>query len=231
MSGDWLDTVEDEDWLGEMAPEQVREVVTAAVFDDVSTRQVNAKPPAGMPALEGRLVAAMRALKPVQRTYLRAYIQAGCNRSAATRALNKRGIGLPDSSAVTRWFGRPDFKLALDLMKKLYLDTAGLDPDSVMIKAGRVHDEAMTPQPIRDAVAGETVQDFLRRRKLQPLSPAAGSGTQYRLNGAAIGAGVAQGECRRLAVQHAIAEMLDLQTEMIGRQHLLLAAPAIVGRP
>jgi hypothetical protein len=148
MSSDWLDTVEDEDWLGEMAPEQVREVVTAAVFDDVSTRQPNAKPPAGMPALEGRLVAAMRALKPVQRTYLRAYIQAGCNRSAATRALNKRGIGLPDSSAVTRWFGRPDFKLALDLMKKLYLDTAGLDPDSVMIKAGRVHDEAMTPQPI-----------------------------------------------------------------------------------
>lgn len=148
MSGDWLDTVEDEDWLGPMAPEQVREVVTAAVFDDVSSRQVNAKPPAGMPALEGRLVAAMRALKPVQRTYLRAYIQTGCIRSAATRALNKRGIGLPDSSAVTRWFGRPDFKLALDLMKKLYLDTAGLDPDSVMIKAGRVHDEAMTPQPI-----------------------------------------------------------------------------------
>lgn len=148
MSEDWLDTEAEDAWLGPMAPEQVREVVKAAVFDDVTHRQLNAKPPAGLPALEGRLVAAMRSLRPVQRIYLRAYIQAGCNRSAATRALNKRGIDLPDSSAVTRWFGRPDFKLALDLMKKLYLDTAGLDPDSVMLKAGRIHDEAMTPKPI-----------------------------------------------------------------------------------
>lgn len=148
MSNDWLDSVEDEDWLGPMAPEQVREVVKAAVFDDTSPRKMGIKPPAGMPALEGRLVAAMRALKPVQRTYLRAYIQAGCNRSAATRAINKRGIDLPDASTVTRWFSHPTFKLALDLMKKLYLDTAGLDPDSVMLKAGRIHDEAMTPQPI-----------------------------------------------------------------------------------
>ena len=148
MSSDWLDSAEDEDWLGELAPEQVREVVKAAVFDDATPREKGAKPPAGLPALEGRLVAAMRALRPVQRAYLRAYIQAGCNRPAATRSINKRGISLPDGSVITRWFQRPDFKLALDLMKKLYLDTAGLDPDSVLLKAGRIHDVAMTPQPI-----------------------------------------------------------------------------------
>lgn len=148
MSEDWLETDEDEQWLGELAPEQVTEVVKAAVFDDASPREKDAKPPAGLPALEGRLVAAMRAITPVQRAYLRAYIQAGCNRPAATRSINKRGISLPDGSVITRWFQRPDFKLALDLMKKLYLDTAGLDPDSVLLKAGRIHDVAMTPQPI-----------------------------------------------------------------------------------
>lgn len=148
MSEDWLETDEDASWLGELTPEQVTEVVKAAVFDDATPREKDAKPPAGLPALEGRLVAAMRAITPVQRAYLRAYIQCGCNRPAATRAINKRGISLPDGSTVTRWFARPEFKLALDLMKKLYLDTAGLDPDSVLIKAGRIHDEAMTPQPI-----------------------------------------------------------------------------------
>lgn len=148
MSDDWLEPPADDAWLGDLAPEQVAEVVKAAVFDDASPREKGAKPPAGLPAFEGRLVAAMRALRPLQRTYLRAYIQAGCNRPAATRSINKRGISLPDTSVVTRWFQQPDFKLALDLMKKQYLDTAGLDPDSVMLKAGRVHDLAMTPQPI-----------------------------------------------------------------------------------
>lgn len=148
MSEDWLDTDTEDAWLGPMAPEQVTEVVKAAVFDDASPREKDAKPPAGLPALEGRLVAAMRAVTPVQRAYLRAYIQCGCNRPAATRSISKRGISLPDGSVITRWFQRPDFKLALDLMKKLYLDTAGLDPDSVLLKAGRIHDEAMTPKPI-----------------------------------------------------------------------------------
>lgn len=148
MSEDWLDPPVDAAWLDELAPEQVREVVTAAVFDDASKRDVNATVPAGMPPNEGRLVAAMKALRPLQRTYLRAYIASGCNRSSATRALNVRKIALPDSSVVTRWFQRPDFLRALDLMKKVYLDSEGLDPTSVMLKAGKVYDTAMTPQPI-----------------------------------------------------------------------------------
>jgi hypothetical protein len=49
---------------------------------------------------------------------------------------------------VTRWFQRPDFQLALGLMKRVYLDAAGLDPESVMLKAGKVYETAMTPQPI-----------------------------------------------------------------------------------
>ena len=148
MSNDWLELDEDAAWLGDMAPEQVREIVTQAVFDDSTPKQKDARPPAGLPVREAKLVAALRSLRPIQRTYLRAYIQAGCNRSAATRALNKRGIGLPDLSVVTRWFQREDFLRALDLMKKVYMDSAGLDPTSVILKAGKIHDDAMTPQPI-----------------------------------------------------------------------------------
>jgi hypothetical protein len=148
MSEDWLDAPEDEDWLTELAPEQVREIVTAAVFDDASKQDVNAPMPVGLPPNEARLVVAMKALRPIQRTYLRAYVSAGCSRPAATRALNARRIALPDASVVTRWFQRPDFLRALDLMKKVYLDSAGLDPTSVMLKAGKVHEAAMTPQPI-----------------------------------------------------------------------------------
>lgn len=139
----------DDDWLETgLTPAEVREVVTAAVFDDISPRRTDTKPPAGMPAIEAKLVVAMRALRPIQRTYLRAYISAGCNRPSATRALNARKIALPDPSVVTRWFQRPDFQLALGLMKRVYLDSAGLDPESVMLKAGQVYETAMTPQPI-----------------------------------------------------------------------------------
>lgn len=148
MSEGWLELDGDDEWLEELAPAQVLEVVTAAVFDDASKRDANAKPPPGMPANEGRLVAAMRSIRPVQRTYLRAYIAGGCNRSSATRALKARGYSMPDASVVSRWFQREDFLRALDLMKKVYMDSAGLDPTSVMLKAGKVHDEAMTPQPI-----------------------------------------------------------------------------------
>ena len=148
MSEGWLELDGDEDWLEELAPAQVREIVTAAVFDDASKQDKDAKPPVGLPANEARLVAAMKALRPIQRTYLRAYIAGGCNRSSATRALNARKMALPDSSVITRWFQRPDFLRALDLMKKVYLDSAGLDPTSVMLKAGTVYDKAMTPQPV-----------------------------------------------------------------------------------
>ena len=141
---------EAEDWL-EMPPlaaEEVATIVHEAVMDDVTLRDKNAVAPAGLPPLEARLVQALRRLRPIERTYLRAYVKSGCNRSAATKAFNRRGIALPDSTSVARWFQKPAFKTALDAMKKVYLDTAGLDPQSVMLKAGKVYEKAMDPQPV-----------------------------------------------------------------------------------
>jgi hypothetical protein len=51
----------DDGWLDELSPEQIGEIVSAAVFDDTSPRDTEAKPPVGLPANEARLVVAMRA--------------------------------------------------------------------------------------------------------------------------------------------------------------------------
>lgn len=142
----------DDSWLEAppqpFTPEQARAAVHAAAMDDASEARRDVAVPEGLPAAEARLVRALRALRPIQRIYLRAYIQHGCNRSAATRVVNNRGVALPNGSSITRWFTRPEFKVALDGLKKLYLDTAGLDPQSVILKAGQVYETAMDPQPI-----------------------------------------------------------------------------------
>lgn len=145
----WLDTHEDLelDWL-ELDSEQVKAVVHAAVMDDSTPADRKALAPVDLPEREARLVQSLRRLKPLQRAYLRAYVAAGCTRASATRALNHRGFRLPDPSAVTRWFHKPDFMIALDLLKKVYLDAAGIDPASVLLKAGQVYDAAVTPQQL-----------------------------------------------------------------------------------
>lgn len=145
----WLDAPEDLelDWL-ELDSEQVKAVVHAAVMDDATPANRKAPAPTDLPEREARLVQSLRRLKPVQRAYLRAYVAAGCVRASATRALRHRGLKLPDSSAVTRWFHKPDFRIALDLMKKVYLDTAGIDPAGVLLKATQVYEKSMAPKPI-----------------------------------------------------------------------------------
>lgn len=138
MSEDWLETPEDTQ----------RSLVEDVLFDDTSPRDKTAVAPESLGGLYAKTYVALRGLRPQQRTFLRAYVQAGCNRSYATRLLKSRGLEMPNPGTVSRWFQEPSFRVALDGMKKMYMDTMGLDPGGTLMKAGRVYEEAMTPQPI-----------------------------------------------------------------------------------
>ena len=151
MSEDWLEAeTPGEDWLDVLDPRQVEEIVHREMMDETSTalRNKSRALPAGLPKAEESLVAALRALQPRQRLYLRAYLQAACSRASASRLLRQSNVEVPGPSVISRWFVNPHFFTALELLKKRYLATAGLDPSSVMLKAGKIYDVAMAPQPI-----------------------------------------------------------------------------------
>lgn len=154
----WLDPPE------ELSEEEVREIVRNAVLDESPSRKPHKYPavPAGVPATERKLIESLRAITPLQRSYLRAYIQAGCTHAAAERLLRAAGRRTPERGSPYRWFAQPRFRLAFENMRRYYLDATALDPATVMLRANKVYEEAMTPRPLfhDGKVIGETAPDL-----------------------------------------------------------------------
>lgn len=128
-------------------PDQLR--LLAALNDDVSPPVAKYE---GPPGVNPRYLVAIRALmglKPKQRLYCKALLAVAGDRSKARKAMAERGTPV-DSSTVTRWFRSQDFVNALQAIKRLALDTSETDPVSLMLSAGRIIEDALTPKPVTD---------------------------------------------------------------------------------
>lgn len=139
MTDDWLD----------IAPDPNMAVVEA-LFDDISVQDKKAQPPEGLPPTQGQLVAALRRLRPRQRTYIRAFMEGGSTKLGAKRVLREWGKGhlIPNDATVHHWQHDARYLETLNLLRKHYVELAGLDRDSVLIKVGRVLDDALEPKPV-----------------------------------------------------------------------------------
>ena len=140
----WLETAEPT-WLDDEDP---NDVVHGALLDMASRPEEDAPVPAGLPEGHAKAVKALRRLNWRQRAYLRAFLEGGCTQRGARRILAERGDTPPNPATVVRWMHTTRYVEALTLMKRFYAELAGLDRDAVLIKAGRVLDDALDPKPV-----------------------------------------------------------------------------------
>ena len=138
-----------DDWLTIPATNP-DEAVIEALFDEVSTPDRKAVAPLDLPPKQGNLVAALRKLSPAQRVYIRAFLEGGVTRGGAKRMLREwnKSHMVPSDSQIGNWQRNEKYLAALSLLRSHYAEMAGLDKDSVLIKVGRVLDDALEPRPV-----------------------------------------------------------------------------------
>ena len=137
--GDWLDTTAD--------PSPVQ-IVSSALADSVSSPGKLLEVDVALPAKYRERVLALNAISWRQRQWIKAYLDEGCGRNRAAAVLRKIGAKPPDMSTVTRWTQQEGYRRALQLMKAHYVEMAGMDRESILLKAGVVLENAMTPKPV-----------------------------------------------------------------------------------
>ncbi len=128
-------------------PDQLR--LLAALNDDVSPAVVKYEGPPGVNPRYLVAIRALMALKPRQRVYCKAILAAAGDRRKARAAMTQRGTPVAPGT-ISSWFRSQDFVNALQAIKRLALDTAEIDPVSLMLNAGRVVEDALTPKPVTD---------------------------------------------------------------------------------
>ena len=135
------------DWLELPDPD---EAVLDALLDEGSLPQVGAMPPAELPAAQGAVVAALRRLSWRQRLYLRAFLEGGATKRGAKRVMRDWGKAqhIPSDRTLATWPHVHAYAEALTLLKRHFSANAGLDRDSVIIKVGRVLEDALEPKPV-----------------------------------------------------------------------------------
>lgn len=138
-----------DDWLT-LPATNPDEAVIEALFDEVSSPDRKAVAPLDLPPKQGNLVAALRKLSPAQRVYMRAFLEGGVTRGGAQRVLREwnKSHMVPTSQTVSNWQRNEKYLAALSLLRSHYAEMAGLDKDSVLIKVGRVLDDALEPRPV-----------------------------------------------------------------------------------
>lgn len=137
-----------DDWPGkEKTKDQLR--LLAALNDDVTPAVTRYEGPPGINPRYLVAIRALMALKPKQRIYCKAILAAGGDRRKALAVMEERGMPVT-SATVGTWFRKQDFVNALQAIKRLALDKAEIDPISLMLRAGRVVDDALTPKPVTD---------------------------------------------------------------------------------
>lgn len=120
-----------------------------ALEDTVTPAGVKYNPPEGVNPRYVVVIRALRALQPRQRIYCKEILAAGGSRKKALAAMRARGMPVSPGT-VNQWFGRQDFVSAVQAVKRLAFDEADIDPVSLMLRAGEVVDDAMTPRPVMD---------------------------------------------------------------------------------
>lgn len=137
---------EGDDWLD--LPDG-KALVREALLDDTSPPTKFVKLPVGVDEEYVNTVKLLRRLRPKQRTYIRALMQAKGRNPEALKIMADAFIQV-DASTISRWYRNPDFARAVDLMKKQALRLAGIDPVGLMLRAGEVIEHAMTPRHVLD---------------------------------------------------------------------------------
>jgi hypothetical protein len=138
-----------EDWL-ELEPPDPNMAVVEALFDEITPPAKPVVLPEGIPERQGELIRALRRLTPRQRVYIRAFMEGGSTKRGAKRVLREWGKAhlIPNDATVHRWQHDDRYLTSVSLLKRHYAELAGLDRDSVLIKVGRVLEDALEPKPV-----------------------------------------------------------------------------------
>lgn len=137
MSDDWLDLP--------VAVDQ-EALLRQELSEDLRGSELNPVAPEGVDPEYAEAIKLVRSLRPRQRTYIRAYMASNGKRAAAIRKLEDAFVEV-DKATVSRWHKSPKFTRALELVRKLLLRSADIDPVSLMLRAGEVIEHSLTPQP------------------------------------------------------------------------------------
>jgi hypothetical protein len=152
-----------EDWLS-LEPPDPNMAVVEALFDEITPPAKQLPVPEGLPEQQGNLIRALRRLTPRQRVYIRAFMEGGSTKRGAKRVLREWGKAhlIPNDSTVHHWQHDDRYLASMNLLKKHYADMAGLDRDSVLIKVGRVLEDALEPKPVYrdDGEGGREVVNY-----------------------------------------------------------------------
>lgn len=138
-----------DDWLS-LEPVDPNMAVAEALLDETSPPDKHAVAPAGLPTTQANLIRALRVLSPRQRVYVRAFLEGGATKRGAKRVLREwhKAHLIPNDATVHRWQHDDRYVQTLNLLTKHYASVAGLDRDSVLIKVGRVLEDALEPKAV-----------------------------------------------------------------------------------
>lgn len=121
-------------WLDDEAPARVTPLIPKALPDDVATRNVLVE-------------TAWAGLRGKQQQYLQALRFHSFNKAATLRALEHSGDSV-NRATIHRWTQEDeDFKLVLLAMKAVAREEV-VDPDSLLLQANHIAEEALKPKPI-----------------------------------------------------------------------------------
>lgn len=137
-----------DDWLDTTPGPTPIQIVSAALADNVSKAGQLSQVRVKLPAQYRERVLALNAISWRQRQWIKAYLDAACVRNRAQATLKQNGLNAPDNATVVRWGNQDEFRHALQLMKAHYVELAGMDRESILLKAGVVLENAMTPKPV-----------------------------------------------------------------------------------
>jgi hypothetical protein len=138
-----------EDWL-DIEPPDPNLAVVEALLDEFSPPVRDAEAPSNLPAAQGNLVRALRRITSRQRLYIRAFMEGGSTKRGAKRVLREWGKAhlIPNDATVHRWQHDDRYLSVLAMLRTHYANLAGLDRESVLIKVGRVLEDALEPKAV-----------------------------------------------------------------------------------
>ena len=163
------------DWLAipvKKGVDQDKLLAQALNDGDRTVSQVPAKIPDGVDPDYAEAIRLLRSMRLNQRAYLKALMLSGGRRTMALRMLKQDMLLSIDAATASRWHKTTKFVRAVDLVKKLLLKTADLDPVSLQLRAGEVIDNAMSPQPVFDRqgnMVGESIDHNAAMRGIEWL--------------------------------------------------------------
>lgn len=87
---------------------------------------------------------------PQQRTWLRAFVAAGCVARTANKHLREAGLYVPASATVAKWQQMQNFNTARELLVKHALSLAGLDANAIGLRLSRLVEDCSRLEPYTD---------------------------------------------------------------------------------